>query len=112
MGLGNILLLAQVTIYLIAFILSFFMFVPVSINLNAFDGHCLLFASGKWSAKGGDVKLEFVDWGNVSSCNFTVFAGVVVMLVSIFYLIWYSLLLFKNIDRYVKRKVLFCVVVV
>ena len=78
------------------------MFIPISVNLNNFDGQCLLFATGRWSAKGGAVELDNVDWGSVSSCNFAVFAGVAVMLVSCVYLIWYSVLLFKKIDRYVK----------
>ncbi|XP_076463430.1 transmembrane protein 179-like [Babylonia areolata] len=97
MGLANILLLAQVTLYLISLILSFFMYVPISVNLNDFDGHCLLFATGKWTADKLDVLLQ-VDWGSSSSCNFAVFSGVAVMLASLFYLIWYSVLLFKNVD--------------
>ncbi|KAL8611086.1 hypothetical protein ACOMHN_064376 [Nucella lapillus] len=100
MGLGNILLLAQVTVYLIALILSFFMFVPISVNLDDFDGHCLLFATGKWSATSPSkaAQLDDVDWGTSGSCNFPIFSGVAVMLVSFFYLIWYSVLLFKNVD--------------
>ncbi|KAK7104112.1 transmembrane protein 179-like [Littorina saxatilis] len=98
MGLGNILLLAQVTLYLIAFILSFFMFVPISVNQNDFDGHCLLFATGKWSATRGAVELNNVTWGTSSTCNFAVFSGVAVMLSSIAYLVWYSILLFKAVD--------------
>lgn len=104
MGLGNIHLLAQVTIHLIAFILSFFMFIPISVNLNDFDGHCLLFATGRWIARSGNVVLDNVDWGTVSSCNFAVFTGVAVMLMSSCYLVWYSILLFKDIDRYIKTK--------
>ena len=100
MGLGNIFLLAQVTVYLIAFIVSFFMFVPVSINLTDFNGHCLLFATGTWNANQGAQHLDYVDWGSTSSCNFAVFSGVAVMLSSLFYLIWYSILLYKNVDRY------------
>ncbi|KAK7483565.1 hypothetical protein BaRGS_00025239 [Batillaria attramentaria] len=98
MGLGNILLLAQVTICLILFILSFFMFVPVSVNLDDFDGHCLLYATGKWKAEGGEIDLDVINWGSTSPCNFAVFTGVVVMLTSLFYVVWYSILLFKAVD--------------
>lgn len=98
MGLGNILLLAQVTVYLMALILSFFMFVPISVNLGDFDGNCLLFATGKWSANKGAVQLDEVNWGPSSSCNFPVFSGVAVMLVSFAYLLWYSVLLIKTVD--------------
>ena len=100
MGLGNILLLAQVTVYLVAFLLSFFVFVPIGVNKDSFDGNCLLFATGKWSAgqPGQDVELTFIDWPDPSSCNFAVFSGVIVMLISIGYLFWYSILLFREID--------------
>jgi hypothetical protein len=100
MGLGNILLLAQVTAYLLAFILSFFVFIPIGICRSNFDGYCLLFATGTWSANGGqDVELTSVNWESASTCNFCVFASVVVMMTSAVYMIWYSILLFKKVDR-------------
>lgn len=104
MGLGNILLLAQVTISLVLFILSFFMFVPVSVNLGNFDGNCLLYATGTWRAVSGEVDLADVEWGTSSACNFPVFTGIVVMLTSLFYLVWYSILLYKQIDRYANKE--------
>lgn len=100
MGLGNILLLAQVTAHLIAFVLSFFIFIPIAVCRNSFDGYCLLFATGTWSASktSQEVHLTNVVWGSPSPCNFSTVVGVLVMLSSAFYVVWYSILLFKEID--------------
>ncbi|XP_025103707.1 transmembrane protein 179-like [Pomacea canaliculata] len=97
MGIPNKLLLAQVTLYVISFILSFFVFVPISVNLGHFGGHCLLFATGNWTSDTNAV-LQSVNWGPDGACNFPIFTGVFSMLVSIIYVIWYSIFLLKETD--------------
>ena len=47
MGIGNVLVLAQVTGYLLALVFSLFLFPPLAANLSDFHGHCLLNAEGK-----------------------------------------------------------------
>ncbi|KAJ8308136.1 hypothetical protein KUTeg_013010 [Tegillarca granosa] len=99
MGLGNILVLAQATCFLISFIVSFFLFVPLTVSVNDSDGHCLLYTTGKWlySNETGR-ELADVKWGPDSACGFSVFMGVIVMFLSLFYVIWESIYLYKDTD--------------
>ncbi|XP_041352820.1 transmembrane protein 179-like [Gigantopelta aegis] len=98
MGLGNIMVLGQVIAFLMSFIFSFFIFVPISVNLNEFNGNCLLYASGTWNTSKGSSYLTGISWGPSSACNFSVFVGVVVMLLSCFYIVWHSMYLCRGID--------------
>ncbi|KAK3598662.1 hypothetical protein CHS0354_020422 [Potamilus streckersoni] len=102
MGLGNALVLAQVTTFLISFIVSFFLFVPLSTNQHEFNGKCLLYATGNWksnrSVDDGVTQLENIKWGPDSACGFNIFMGVMVMLVSLFYVVWESLFLCRDTD--------------
>lgn len=99
MGLGNILLLTQVVAYLVSFIVSFFIFIPIATNVKEFNGHCLLYADGTFDDK--TKELTHISWGRDSACGFNIFMGVIVMLLSLFYMVWESVYLFKNIDGYV-----------
>lgn len=98
MGMGNILLLSQVIAFLVSFLGSFFIFIPVSINLQEFDGHCLLGAKGTWNFSSGNVMLMDIKWGLHSDCGFSIFIGIVAMILSVFFIVWQSVNLFKNTD--------------
>lgn len=102
MGIGNILLLSQVIAFLVSFLGSFFIFISVSINLKEFDGHCLLGAKGTWNFSSGNVMLMDIKWGLHSDCGFAIFIGIVVMILSVFFIVWQSVNLFKNTDRYIQ----------
>lgn len=102
MGMGNILLLSQVIAFLVSFLGSFFIFIPVSINLQEFDSHCLLGAKGTWNFSSGNVMLMDIKWGLHSDCGFAIFIGIVVMIFSVFFIVWQSVNLFKNTDRYMQ----------
>lgn len=102
MGMGNILLLSQVIAFLVSFLGSFFIFIPVSINLQEFDGHCLLGAKGTWNFSSGNVMLMDIKWGLHSDCGFSIFIGIVAMILSVFFIVWQSVNLFKNTDRYMQ----------
>ncbi len=94
MGLGNILILTQVCAYLLAVIFSFFMFLPMSVNLGHFNGHCLLEAQGKWLEDPN--KLNITSWGNSANCNFPIFVGALCFPISLFYVVWMALYLCRN----------------
>lgn len=96
MGLGNILLLSQVVGFFISFLVSFFIFIPIAANVKDFNGHCLLYAEGNID----NTTLGYVDiqWGSDSACGFNIFMGVIIMLLSLFFLIWESIYLYKNTD--------------
>ncbi|OWF50372.1 transmembrane protein 179-like [Mizuhopecten yessoensis] len=100
MGLGNILVLSQVTAYFVSFIVSFMLFIPVAVNVNEFGGNCLLYAEGKWvsEANSSVMELESVVWGPSSACGFNIFMGVILMLISMFYVVWESAYLIKDTD--------------
>ena len=102
MGLGNMLLLVQVTVYVIAFILAFFVFIPLSINQTDFHGKCLLFSSGKWGYDNStpeEISLLTVNWGDYGYCQFTVFIGVLLLPLSFYYIVSISIHLFKGTEQ-------------
>ncbi|XP_078001333.1 transmembrane protein 179-like [Glandiceps talaboti] len=100
MGLGNILVLAQVTAYVLLFILSFFIVIPIGINQTDLDGNCVLFASGTWhqNATVGKSFFRIDSWGDQSVCNFTMYIGIVSLLLSSILTVRLSLFLFREKD--------------
>ncbi|ESO85390.1 hypothetical protein LOTGIDRAFT_210745 [Lottia gigantea] len=100
MAVGNVVVLSQVICYVLSFAVSFFVFIPVSINNGEFKGHCLLHATGTWKQIKESALTELTDlhWGPSSACNFTVFIGIAVMIVSLFYIIWESRYLIRGTD--------------
>lgn len=98
MGIGNILVLSQVTAYVLAAILSLFIFPPVAVNkTHNFNGHCLLSAEGYYQE---DDSFKVVTWGSTSPCNFAIFIGIVVMLYSIYQIVRLSFHLYNDTDGY------------
>lgn len=101
MGLGNILILSQVTAFLLAFIFCFFIFIPLTINNAEFNGHCLLYATGKWevvNSTGAPNKLNVHEWGDSGACNFPIFVGILAFPISLFYILWMSVYLLKGTE--------------
>ncbi|XP_022094737.1 transmembrane protein 179-like isoform X1 [Acanthaster planci] len=81
MGIGNILMLCQVTAYVMCSIFAFFVFAPMAVNKNGeFAGNCLLFAQGNIS---GTKEIVIESWGPAAGCNFAITIGVFALLVSI-----------------------------
>lgn len=79
MGLSNVLLLSQLTGYVIAFILSICITIPLLVHVREFDGHCLLFTEGKWSEEDG---LFDAEWASQSFCNYPITIGILLFIVS------------------------------
>nr|CAG4652094.1 EOG090X0BKO [Triops cancriformis] len=90
----NILLVTQVTGYVIAFILSLCITVPVSLHQDDFRGHCLLFSSGTWREDGQFV----VNWASQAYCNYAIFVGVILLVTSLVQIYRLSLFLYKGVD--------------
>ena len=61
-----------------------------------FRGHCLLFSTGVWQEGDGQFK---VDWASQAYCNYTIFVGVVLFVVSAVQVYRMSLYLYKGTDR-------------
>ena len=103
MGIGNILLLSQVTVYLLIFIFSLFIFIPLTVNEAQFDGHCLLFATGEPQPVFNDTDKLTVQWGSDDGyCKYPIVVSVIALPLSVFYMLWMSLHLFKDYDLYVQ----------
>ncbi|XP_022914672.1 transmembrane protein 179 [Onthophagus taurus] len=79
MGLNNVLLLSQLTGYIIALIVSLCIVIPMSLHQDQFRGHCLLFSTGCWQETDGQLS---VDWASQGYCNYTIFVGVMLFLIS------------------------------
>ncbi|KAG5882581.1 hypothetical protein JTB14_030130 [Gonioctena quinquepunctata] len=95
MALSNILLLSQIAGYVIALILSLCIVVPMGLHQEDFKGHCLLFSTGVWQETDGQL---FVHWASQAYCNYTIFVGVMLGLVSIIQIYRLSMFLYKNTD--------------
>jgi hypothetical protein len=99
MGIGNIGILAQVTALLLAFIFSFFIFIPLSVNIHQFDGRCLLYSTGQWITNSTSPQYTLdVHWGVQGYCNFSIFMGVISMLISFAYMVLMSIYLVQGND--------------
>jgi len=95
MALTNILLVSQIAGYVIALILSLCITVPMSLHQDEFRGHCLLFSTGVWQEGDGQFK---VDWASQAYCNYTIFVGVVLFVVSAVQVYRMSVYLYKGTD--------------
>lgn len=95
MALRNILLISQIAGYVIAFIFSLCVFIPMSLQQDEFSGHCLLFSTGIWQESDGQLK---VTWASQGYCNYTIFVGILLFLVSAVQIYRLSIYLYKGID--------------
>ena len=96
MGLSNLHILAQVTVYVLALIFSVFVSAPIIVNLTEFNGQCLLYAQGNWSAdETSDWQLTVYKWGNSGACNLPIFVGIVSFSYALLYIFLYSVHLYK-----------------
>jgi len=91
----NIILYIQLSGYCIAAILSLCITIPMSMHQENFQGHCLLFTSGEWRENDG----QFVPlWASQAYCNFTIFVGVVMFVISATQIYRLSYFLYKGKD--------------
>lgn len=89
---SQVILCIQGVSYLCGIILSLCVCVPMAIHQEHFQGHCLLFSTGRWQEVDGQLK---VDWASQAYCNFIIFVAVVQFVL--------SLCQFVRICKYFKR---------
>ncbi|ELU12883.1 hypothetical protein CAPTEDRAFT_173925 [Capitella teleta] len=99
MGLGNILQLTQVTLFVISFIFSFFIFLPLSFYSSDFNENCLLFANGKWSYDNSSSLVLSVDWGGEGTCQFPLVVGILILPISFYCITSLGIYLYKGLDQ-------------
>ncbi|XP_071453780.1 transmembrane protein 179 [Hetaerina americana] len=95
MAFSNLLILCQMTGYIIAFILSLCITVPMSIHQDEFRGHCLLFSSGVWKEEDGQFD---VNWASQAYCNYTIFVGVILFITSVVQIYRMGIFLYRGTD--------------
>ncbi|XP_043255036.1 transmembrane protein 179 [Colletes gigas] len=79
MALTNILLLSQISGYIVANILSLCIIIPMSLHQKEFRGYCLLFSTGTWQESDGQI---VVNWASQAYCDYTIFIGVILFVTS------------------------------
>jgi len=92
---ANIILYIQLTGYSIAALLSLCITVPMSMHQDNFKGHCLLFSTGVWRETDGQF---VVHWASQAYCNYTIFVGVIMLVISATQIYRLSKLLYKGKD--------------
>ena len=85
----------QCFIYLVSFILSLTFFIPMVLNVNDFNGKCLLFTTGVFNESDG--RIFEPNWASFSYCGFALFNGLFSTLASLIQLIRTIKLMFKNL---------------
>lgn len=61
-----------------------------------YRGHCLLFSTGSWQEDG-----QFaVSWASQAYCNYTIFVGVLIFVISAIQIYRLCVFSYKGIDRY------------
>jgi len=91
----NLILYLQLSGYCIAAILSLCITIPMSMHQENFQGHCLLFTSGEWRENDG----QFIPvWASQAYCNFTIFVGVIMFVISATQIYRLSMFLYKGKD--------------
>jgi len=75
----NVILYIQLTGYSIAALLSLCITIPMSMHQDNFKGHCLLFSTGEWRETDGQFVVE---WASQAYCNYTIFVGVIMLVIS------------------------------
>ncbi|XP_076656653.1 transmembrane protein 179 [Halictus rubicundus] len=95
MALTNILLLSQISGYIVAFILSLCIIIPMGLHQDEFRGHCLLFSTGTWQESDGQF---VVNWASHVYCHYTIFVGLLLLLTSAVQIYRLSVLMYRGED--------------
>ncbi|XP_029036579.1 transmembrane protein 179 [Osmia bicornis bicornis] len=95
MALTNILLLSQISGYVVALILSLCIIIPMSLHQDEFRGHCLLFSTGTWQETDGQF---IVNWARQAYCNYTIFVGLVLLITSAIQIYRLSIFMYRGED--------------
>lgn len=89
------LILSQVAGHVFALILSLCIFIPLSVHVHSFSGHCLLFATGTWQESDG---LFDVRWASETYCNYPILVGVALFIVSGVQIYRLAILVYRELE--------------
>lgn len=91
----NVVLLSQITGYVIITILTLCVNTPMICNLSEFNDHCLLFSSGKWNATNGQFQ---VNWSSKINCTYPIILNFLILSLSLYQIYKYSVYLYRGRD--------------
>nr|XP_045585177.1 transmembrane protein 179-like [Procambarus clarkii] len=80
MGLNNVLVLSQVTTYILTLLLALCIIIPIFFHLSDFKGHCLLFSNGTWRETDGQF---VVSWASQGFCDYNLTWASVSLLIAL-----------------------------
>ncbi|XP_058464798.1 transmembrane protein 179 [Malaya genurostris] len=95
MALSNVLILSQVAGHVFALILSLCVFIPLSVHVHSFNGHCLLFSNGTWQETDG---LFDVKWASEGYCTYPILVGVTLFLISGLQIYRLAILVYRELE--------------
>ncbi|XP_028171876.1 transmembrane protein 179 [Ostrinia furnacalis] len=95
MALTNVLLASQIAGYVIGFIFSLCIIVPMSMHQDEFNGHCLLFSKGEWQELDGQL---LVEWAARGYCDYVIVVGVIMFIICCIQIYRLSVLMYKGSD--------------
>nr|CAG4645049.1 EOG090X0BKO [Leptodora kindtii] len=91
----NVLLVIQITGYILALVLALCICVPVIIHQHDFRGHCLLFSRGTWRETDGQF---VITWASSGYCIFVTICGIILLLACIIQIHRLGKYLYKGSD--------------
>lgn len=106
MAFNDVMLLAQGTCNLVALILSLCSIIPLSLHLQCFKGHCLLFTTGVF---GDDGNFKAI-WSSIGYCVYTLFVSSLLLIVSLVQVVRMFTLLCKGKESSFLSAFLDCIV--
>lgn len=108
MPVNNVLLLCQGTGYIVALMLSLCVVAPLTLNLECFKGHCLLFTTGTF----GDDGNFNANWATKGYCIYTLFIGYLTVITSLIQAVRMFSMLRKQTDSSFLSAFLDCILTV
>ncbi|CAG0884966.1 unnamed protein product [Cyprideis torosa] len=70
---AQLLVVSQLSGYVVAFILSFLTFIPLILHQKEFRGRCVLFTTGTWSEEDGQL---VASWASPLFCDYCIVIGI------------------------------------
>jgi len=91
----NVLLVIQITVYILALVLALCISIPVIVHQRDFRGHCLLFSRGTWRETDGQF---VITWASNAYCIFVSICGIILLLACLIQLNRLGRLLYRGAD--------------
>ncbi|XP_054154283.1 transmembrane protein 179-like [Oppia nitens] len=92
---SNVLLLSQSAVYTVTATVSLCVWIPMSLHVYNFCGHCSLFTDGQFIEEDGRFE---ANWASTAYCGFTLAVGLIAFMMAFFQMIRKFMKLYKGVD--------------